>query len=228
MTRCTSSSMPRTTRAPRVIGEWTDFFWPPVHNDSTRDGTYWWARVSLADIRAGTGGADYHGVKYQFSSTTARDIRIRPLAGSRNPGMMDALAWFSQTTLPGTTRPGARRAGNTWSFTSSTPRGLPTDITRIPLSSGSQEKLTRWADTCAISGSRPFSFCPSMRWVPRIRGATIRPSSMPSRRPRRPRRPQGAGRRLSSKRLGATPRRCLQSRRQRRQHFVGSGARQLL
>jgi hypothetical protein len=64
---------PHHARA-RLIGEWTDFLAHPVPMNSTRDGTYWWARVPLADIRAGTSGADYHGVTYQFSLQRSPEI----------------------------------------------------------------------------------------------------------------------------------------------------------
>lgn len=52
----------------KLIGEWTAWLSNPVQMRSTRDGTYWWASVKVADVLAGLadGRTDYHGVKYQF------------------------------------------------------------------------------------------------------------------------------------------------------------------
>jgi 1,4-alpha-glucan branching enzyme len=58
---------PNAARA-RLIGEWTGWLAHPVPMHSTRDGTYWWARVPVQDVLNGLGGGatDYHGRKYQF------------------------------------------------------------------------------------------------------------------------------------------------------------------
>ena len=51
-----------------LIGEWTDWLSHPVQMHITRDGTYWWCSIKIADIQAGfaDGRTDYHGMKYQF------------------------------------------------------------------------------------------------------------------------------------------------------------------
>lgn len=58
---------PQDARA-RVIGEWTGWTEHPAPMYSTRDGTYWWARVPITDVLSGirSQAPDYHGLKYQF------------------------------------------------------------------------------------------------------------------------------------------------------------------
>jgi len=58
---------PHHARA-RLIGAWTDWLAAPLPMHSTRDGTYWWARVPVSDVLDGLGhgATDYHGEGYQF------------------------------------------------------------------------------------------------------------------------------------------------------------------
>lgn len=52
--------------AVQIIGEWTGWRSNPVPMRSTRDGTYWWARIPLSDVLQTLGNQDYHGVYYKF------------------------------------------------------------------------------------------------------------------------------------------------------------------
>jgi 1,4-alpha-glucan branching enzyme len=58
-----------------VIGEWTDWTLRPVPMRSTRDGSYWWARVSQTQL-----GNDYHGMHYQLRFNGERTLQD-PAAG---------------------------------------------------------------------------------------------------------------------------------------------------
>ena len=69
--------------AAHVIGEWTDWRARPLAMRSTRDGTYWWAQVPLAELvqalPAGAGG-DYHGALYKLLLNGTREVQD-PAAG---------------------------------------------------------------------------------------------------------------------------------------------------
>jgi 1,4-alpha-glucan branching enzyme len=49
-----------------VLGEWTDWERAPLAMRSTRDGSYWWAQVPLAEVAARLGRASVHGALYKF------------------------------------------------------------------------------------------------------------------------------------------------------------------
>jgi 1,4-alpha-glucan branching enzyme len=49
----------------RLRGEWMDGTRAPVELQSTRDGTYWWARLPAAEVAQAMGG-DYHGARYDY------------------------------------------------------------------------------------------------------------------------------------------------------------------
>jgi 1,4-alpha-glucan branching enzyme len=55
---------PATARV-RLIGEWMRDTQAPVELQSTRDGTYWWARLPAAEVARALGG-DYHGGRYRY------------------------------------------------------------------------------------------------------------------------------------------------------------------
>ena len=58
---------PHHARA-RLIGSWTGWLAAPLPMHSTRDGTYWWARVPVRDLLEGLGQGvtDFHGERYQL------------------------------------------------------------------------------------------------------------------------------------------------------------------
>lgn len=76
-----------------LIGEWTNWRDHPVQMRITRDGTYWWASVPVADVLAGVAGAaDYHGIKYQLLLNQV-DARQDPGAG-----------WVEKSSIEGASR----------------------------------------------------------------------------------------------------------------------------
>lgn len=55
-----------TAASLEVIGEWTRWREQPIAMRSTRDGTYWWAQVTVSDITSATGRPSVHGTLYKF------------------------------------------------------------------------------------------------------------------------------------------------------------------
>ncbi|MER2518994.1 hypothetical protein E4Q23_17130 [Candidatus Accumulibacter phosphatis] len=76
-----------------LIGEWTDWTTNPVQMRITRDGTYWWGSVKIADLLSGLacGQSDYHGVKYQFLFNQG-DRRQDPAANWVETSRIDAAS----------------------------------------------------------------------------------------------------------------------------------------
>ena len=66
---------PRAARA-RLVGGWTGGQDRPVEMRLTRDGSYWWSSVPVAEVN----GGDYHGVHYRFLLDDGRSVQD-PAAG---------------------------------------------------------------------------------------------------------------------------------------------------
>lgn len=65
---------PLVARA-RLTGEWTGWLDNPVEMLSTRDGTYSWASMPVADVQENLPGNDYHGARYRFVLDDGRQVR---------------------------------------------------------------------------------------------------------------------------------------------------------
>jgi 1,4-alpha-glucan branching enzyme len=50
----------------RLLGEWAGFERNPIEMHLTRDGSYFWARVSIEEVMRGLGRDSYHGAEYKF------------------------------------------------------------------------------------------------------------------------------------------------------------------
>ena len=61
--------------AAEIVGEWTGWQAAPVAMRSTRDGTYWWARIPVATITGALGRPDVHGVLYKFVLNQVRLVQ---------------------------------------------------------------------------------------------------------------------------------------------------------
>jgi 1,4-alpha-glucan branching enzyme len=56
---------PRAARV-RVWGVWMGAGAKGIDLRSTMDRTFWWAQISVADVKAGLAGGDYHGAEYSY------------------------------------------------------------------------------------------------------------------------------------------------------------------
>jgi 1,4-alpha-glucan branching enzyme len=50
----------------QLIGPWTGWRSSPISLQCTLDGTYWWARMPVADILQGVSSTEYHGAFYKY------------------------------------------------------------------------------------------------------------------------------------------------------------------
>ena len=75
------------------MGKWTNWTTDPVQMRITRDGTYWWGSIKIADLLSGLSGGqtDYHGVKYQFVFNQI-DRKQDPAAGWVEASRIDAAS----------------------------------------------------------------------------------------------------------------------------------------
>ncbi|MEA3207910.1 MAG: maltooligosyltrehalose trehalohydrolase [Chthoniobacter sp.] len=80
----------------RIVGPWTT---APIEMSLTQDGTFFWARVPVAQVVAGfpAGGGDYHGAAYpaSFGTRPGRPLPFPPSTRTSTPigaGMRDCIA----------------------------------------------------------------------------------------------------------------------------------------